>query len=398
MHIILFDTDVRDALLPLTYTRPVCELRVGVLTIREKWEKMLGTLSSSFITTEYLEPLFPIAIHDDNFLINGSVLPSQGFVDVIRTLNSGEALMLAGELMAARLSKDSFEKLLIKQDLDELVGYEIEPHLIQMLDSLTVMTELSRDQIAFDIRLLGEADQVPDGLEIPGDYPIFIDPDARIERALINASDGPVYIGPQAHIMDGATLRGPVSIGAGTIIKSHTFLSKGVCIGPSCEVAGEVKQSVILGYSNKSHEGYLGDSVIGEWCNLGALTSNSNLRNTFTPVKMWNYSTGAMEVTQKNKCGFFMGDYSRTSILTKINSGTVVGVSCHLYGEEVMSSFIPSFSWGNSSNPTEYHLDKALEAIAIFRSFKGASTSDEIRELLTRIFKLTDIYRSKHNA
>lgn len=397
MHIILFDTDLRDVLLPFTHTKPVCELRVGILTIREKWGRMLGTTSISYITTEHLEPSYPIKINDDNYLINGAAIPNDAFIEVIRTLNSGEALMLKGELVAARLSKVSFEKLLVKQDSADLVGYEIEPDLVSLLDSLTSFTETCRDQILADMELMGRTALVPEGLDVVGDYPVFIDTDATVERAFINAKEGPVYVGKDTLVMDGANLRGPVSIGDGSIVKSHAFLSKGTCVGPKCEVGGEIKQSVMLGYSNKSHEGYLGDSVIGEWCNLGALTSNSNLRNTFSEISIWNYEKEQPEPTGKIKCGFFMGDYSRTAIHTQINSGTVIGISCHIFGAQTIAGFVPSFTWGNMDSPAEYDLEKAIQSISTFRSFKGEATGDELKDLLTRIFKQTGVYRSKHS-
>ncbi|MBK8506884.1 MAG: hypothetical protein IPL46_34740 [Saprospiraceae bacterium] len=231
-----------------------------------------------------------------------------------------------------------------------------------------------------------------------GAHPVFIHPDARVERAYINASDGPVYIGPGALIMDGVKLRGPVSIGAGSIVKSHAYFSKGVCIGPACEVGGEIKQSVFLGHSNKSHEGYIGDSVIGEWCNLGALTTNSNLRNSFTDIKVWNYSKGVAESSGKRKCGFFMGDYSRTAILTQMNAGTVIGVSCHIYGQGTVPAFLPSFTWGGTDNLVEYQLEKAVEAIRVFRSFKDTQTSDDVKKTISAIFGLTAQYRLAHSS
>ena len=398
MHIILFDTDLREALLPFTYTRPVCEIRLGILTIREKWEKIFNTTSSSFITSEFLEPIFPIDIREDNYLINGAALPNQGLAEVIRSMNSGEALMLSGELIAARLSKASFEKLLVKQDLDELAGFEIEPDLVYLLDSITRITELSSDQILSDMQILGLENSIPADIEVIGEYPVYIDPKAEVERAYINAKDGPVYIGPNTLVMDGAKLRGPVCIGAGTTVKSHAYLSKGVCVGPKCEVSGEIKHSVILGYSNKSHEGYLGDSVVGEWCNLGALTSNSNLRNSFTAIKMWDYEKQSMQSSGKMKCGFFMGDYSRTAIHTQINSGTVIGVSCHLFGQETISSFVPCFTWGNMQSPVEYDLEKAVDAITTFRSFKGVETEAGIKDLLATLFKHTGSYRTNYTS
>jgi UDP-N-acetylglucosamine diphosphorylase/glucosamine-1-phosphate N-acetyltransferase len=398
MHIILFDTDLREALLPFTYTRPVCELRIGILTIREKWQIMLSTTSVSYITTEHLEPIYPIQIHDDNILLNGALLPNQDFISVLQTLKTGEALMMQGELIAARLSRQSFEKLLVKQDLEDLVGYEVEPSMVNLLETITSITELSKDQISADMILLDQINHLPEGIEVLGKHPVFIHPEAVVERAYIHAGDGPVYIGPDALVMDGARLRGPVSIGAGSIVKSHAYFSKGVCIGPACEVGGEIKQSVFLGHSNKSHEGYVGDSVIGEWCNLGALTTNSNLRNSFTDIKVWNYTNGVTEPTGKRKCGFFMGDYSRTAILTQMNAGTVIGVSCHIYGQGTIPAFLPSFTWGGADSMAEYQLEKALEAILVFRSFKDTETDDDVKTAISAIFELTAQYRLAHSS
>lgn len=306
--------------------------------------------------------------------------------------------MLQGELIAARLSRRNFEKLLVKQDLEALVGYEVDPATVHLIESITSMTEISKEQILSDMTLLDRLQHVPEGIDIVGEYPVFIHPDARVERAFLNATEGPVYIGPDALIMDGAKLRGPVSIGAGTVVKGHAYFSKGVCIGPGCEVGGEIKQSVFLGYSNKSHEGYIGDSVIGEWCNLGALTSNSNLRNSFTDVKVWNYIKGSAESSGKRKCGFFMGDYSRTAILSQINAGTVIGISCHIYGQGTPSSFLPSFTWGGTDNLAEYQLEKALEALSVFRSFKDVQTGDEVKKTISSIFELTAQHRLALNS
>jgi len=393
-NIILFDTDVREALLPFTHTRPVCELRVGVLTIREKWNALLGPVSFSHITSEHLESQYPINISEDNYLINGAAIPTEALKDQIIRLESGEALMLGEELIAARLSKEKFEKLMVMQDLDDLVGYEIEEKDVRLLESIIGITDMSSEQISCDMALLGlHKSQYPEALKVLGSHTVYIDETARVEQVFINAEDGPVYIGANAHLMDGARIRGPVSIGEKTIVKSHAFLSKGVCIGPLCEIGGEVKHSVFLGRSNKSHEGYIGDSVIGEYCNLGALTTNSNLRNSFTEIGVWSYLLSRIEPSGKRKCGFFMGDYCRTAILTKINSGSVIGVSCHLFGEGTAKGFIPSFTWGGIGDYDQYDLMKAIKTAAIFRSWKEAETDGVQEELLSQLFQLTAIHR-----
>jgi UDP-N-acetylglucosamine diphosphorylase/glucosamine-1-phosphate N-acetyltransferase len=393
-HIILFDTDIRESLLPFTYTRPVCDIRLGILTITEKWRQLEKEAEISFITPEHLEPLYPISINDDNYLINGGLLPTQENAKEIRSLDSGEAVMLKGELVAARLSRAQFEQLLVKQDMDRLKGYEGSASAFRFVSNLAEIADVSVEQIGADMQLLslGQPANQIEFIRISGEHPVFIHPSSKVEQCLINADDGPVYIGARVHIMDGAKLRGPVAIGHDSIIKSHAFLSKGVCIGPHSEVGGEVKHSVFLGYSNKSHEGYIGDSVIGEWCNLGALTSNSNLRNSFTYVQVWSHDKNQVVSTGKRKCGFFMGDYSRTAIHTKINSGTVIGASCHVFGEGTAKVFLPSFTWGGITETSVYDFDKAVAAASIFCSFKDQILGESKKAVLQAIFSQSAVY------
>ncbi|NND32392.1 MAG: glucose-1-phosphate thymidylyltransferase, partial [Saprospiraceae bacterium] len=259
---------------------------------------------------------------------------------------------------------------------------------VQLVGCLTDLTQIATDQILADMQLMGLGKQAPEynRSNITGDHLIHIDPSARIEYAFINATDGPIYIGADALVMDGAKIRGPAAIGSNAIIKSHAFLSKGVCIGPHCEIGGEVKHSIFLGNSNKSHEGYIGDSVIGEWCNLGALTSNSNLRNSFTDIQLWDYKQSRPMPTGHHKCGFFMGDFSRTAIQTQINSGTVIGVSSHVFGNGMAKVLVPSFTWGGIDDTELYDVEKAIAAAAKFCSFKDQSLTNETEELLRHLY------------
>lgn len=389
-HIILFDSDIRDALLPLTYTRPIAEIRLGILTIREKWASVFRDATFSYITSDYLEPLFPIDIQDDNLLINGGMLPTDSILPTIRHLQKNEAIMVGDDLIAARLSQRQFELLLNGEEMEDLVGYEVSRSDIEMIEVLSKLVDQSHQEIGPDMQRLGLDISPGHSLDIPGTHPVYVDPTAKVERALIRADDGPVYIGPHAQIMDGACLRGPISIGEGSLIKSHAVLIKGVCIGPNCEIGGEIKRSLFLGYSNKSHEGYVGDAVVGEWCNLGALTTNSNLKNTFSEVKHFHYSEGRMVGSGSRKMGFIMGDYCRTAIMTTINAGTSIGVSCHVYGQGVASGLIPSFVWGGIESEQVYHLEKAVNAASIFRSFKGHDMPEELEGLLRRLYEMAE--------
>ncbi len=398
MHnIILFDTEVREALYPFTLTKPICELRLGILTIYEKWQRLIPDGNLSYITSDYLEPLYPINIQESNLVIAGALIPTEKVRDLIFNLGENEALMCNGELVAACLSRTQFEKLLADEDMDDITGFEVDPDGVDMLGSVLEIASRSFAQISSDLKLLSE-DASQTEIEYQGDHPVFVSDQANVERALIQAKDGPVYIGPGAHIMDGARLRGPVSVGKSSIVKSHAFLLKGACVGPHCEVGGEIKGSVIFGYSNKSHEGYLGDSVIGEWCNLGALTSNSNLRNTFSEINVYDYRKRSVVSSGKRKCGFFMGDYSRTAIGVQINSGTKIGISCHVFGQGVARIHIPSFTWGGIEQFEDYDIERAINAATIFRGFKENETEDNHIKILQYLHSHTAVERQQIRA
>ncbi|MDH3649328.1 MAG: putative sugar nucleotidyl transferase [Saprospiraceae bacterium] len=396
MNIILFDTDHRDHLLPFTFTRPVSELRIGMLTVREKWQLVFPGSIFSHITSEFLESQFPMHLEEENLLINGALLPNDNLEALIKNLALNEALMLGGELLSARLSRSQFDRLTSGDELEDIQGYELGQHTHRLVDQLWDIIEWNGMEIISDIERI----QVDRGLmpseEIPhGTNGLFIMPGAKIERCLFNTDEGPIYVGQDVMIMDGATVRGPTSIGAYSRVKMNSTLYAGTSIGPHCEVAGEIKNSILFDHSNKSHAGYLGDSVLGAYCNLGALTTASNLKNTFGSIRLWNYQSGTYQDSGRTKCGLFMGDYSRTAIQTSFNSGTVVGVSAHVFGSGFPPKYIPSFTWGGIMQNETYEREFAILACQRLHELKGSVLTDTRREILEAVFKKTEHNRTQ---
>ncbi|MEL6717572.1 MAG: putative sugar nucleotidyl transferase, partial [Bacteroidota bacterium] len=324
-NIILFDDDSREHFLPLTFTRPVGELRIGILTIREKWEKWLDG-KASYITQEYLNDCFPINIESDNYIINSSVLPSHQLCSIVRNLQISEAVLKDGELIATRLNEKQIKKLMKDEEIEELKGYELEDTPLFRLKGLTDLFQRNEEAIQSDFNLITN-DRVSQSLSesnlINGAEHIFVEEGAEVECSILNASTGPIYIGKNAKILEGSMLRGPIAIGDNTVIKMGAKIYGGTTFGPYCKAGGEIKNSIFQGYTNKGHDGYLGDSILGEWCNLGAGTNVSNLKNNYSTVKQWNYSESTMKDTELQFCGLVMGDYSKSSIATKFNTGTV---------------------------------------------------------------------------
>ena len=390
-HIILFDSEVRTSLLPLTFTRPVSELRLGILSATDRWRHLYPKATVSYITEDYLSTVYPLNIQDDNLLINGSVIADESIKLLFDGLAPNEAIMVEGELMGARLPRDQFDRLLNNREMDDLVGYELTQDEVRTIRNLWQFPTMMADQITRDCELIGFDKKSFNRADNHGNFPVYRHPSARVESVFLNTDKGPIVIDKNAHLMHGAAIRGPVYIGESSVIKMHANIYGGSSIGPRSTVAGELKNTLIQGYSNKGHEGYVGDSVIGSWCNLGALTTNSNLRNTFTPVKVYNYARKEVERTDALKCGFFMGDYARTAIQTTIGAGTVIGVSSHVFGQGFPNAHVPSFAWGSDK---VYELEKALEAAGSLWSFKGMILDAEHRQILESIFAVTSADRS----
>ncbi len=387
MNYILFGDQTRSHLLPFTFIRPIADIRVGILTIREKWEHFLGKKTST-LTEEYLSARYPLIKEADNVLINASVFPNMQLVEEIYKLTNNQTLVSGDVLIAHRLSEKDIE------NLDENLQDGVEPlqtkATVIKLSNLWDIVSLNQQAIADDFELItrGRLSQpMPGHVRVSGIENVFVEEGAIIEMAFINASEGPVYIGKNALIMDGAMLRGPLSVGEGSVVKMGAKIYPGSTIGPHSKVGGEIVETVIFGYSNKAHDGFLGHSVIGEWCNLGADSNASNLKNNYDHVRLWDYAENSFVNTGLQFCGLFMGDYSKCGINTMFNTGTVVGVNALIFGTGFMRNFIPSFSWGSVAGFTNVDIDKAVQLAQRVYARRGLVFSKTDEEILRTVYK-----------
>ena len=390
MNYILFDGDVRNSLLPFTYTRPVADIRVGILTIREKWEKYLG-LTTTTITEEYLEEKYPMVELAENVLINASFCPTKSLVEKVKNLSKNEAIF-KGEDVIAFFTSDSQEEV----NFDDYRQIEFDEALLQIKNTWDIFS-LNDKAIQEDFDLITEgrkSQPIPEGTRYLGKENIFIEEGAEIVFATLNASSGPIYIGKDAEIMEGSVVRGPFAMCEHSVLKLNTKIYGATTLGPYCKVGGEVNNSVLMGYSNKGHDGFLGNSVIGEWCNLGADTNNSNLKNNYAEVKLWDYETGRFTKTGLQFCGLIMGDHSKCGINTMFNTGTLVGVSVNIYGSGFPRNFIPSFSWGGASGFTEYKTNKVFEVAEVVMKRRNIVFDEKDQKILAHVFEETKKYRN----
>ncbi len=389
MNYILFDGSVRNSLLPFTYTKPVADIRVGILTIREKWEKYLG-LTTTTITEEYLENKYPMVEMKENVMINASFLPTPELVSLVKELKVNQAIFKEDEVVAFFTEASQKE---VDFSTYEAIDYDEDLHQINNTWDIFFKNDVA---IASDFELLthGRKSQpIPEGVSVVKHENIFIEEGAEVLFSSLNATDGPIYIGKNATIMEGSLVRGPLAMCENSVLKMGTKIYGATTLGPYCKVGGEVNNSVLFGYSNKGHEGFLGNSVIGEWCNLGADTNTSNLKNNYAEVKLWNYETGRFAKTGLQFCGLMMGDHSKCGINTMFNTGTVIGVSANVFGSGYPRNFISSFSWGGSSGFTTYQLRKVFEVAEVVMKRRNIDFSEQEKEILEHVFELTKQYR-----
>jgi len=394
MNYILFDDETRLSLLPFTFTRPVAEIRIGILTIREKWERMLGS-KVSFITTDYLSESFPLKEDRDNILINGSVLPNASLLEEIKSIAPGEKISADDFLIAWRVSGEQLKSIpsLYNADLSGSKKNKSAKKINFCWDIFSMNEMALKDD--FQLLTNGKKSQtVSSTNRIINPGSIFLEEGAKAECAILNASAGPIYIGKDAEVMEGAMVRGPFSLGEHSQLKLGSKIYGATTIGPHSKVGGEVSNSVIFGYSNKAHDGFLGNSVIGEWCNLGADSNNSNLKNNYSQVKIWNYKEENYVNTGLTFCGLMMGDHSKCSINTMFNTGTVVGVSANIFGTGFPPKFIPSFSWGGSEGFKTYRFEEAVEVANRVYERRGLKLSDVDQKILKYLFDATTKFRS----
>jgi UDP-N-acetylglucosamine diphosphorylase/glucosamine-1-phosphate N-acetyltransferase len=389
MNYILFDGPERDNLLPITFTRPVADIRIGILTIKEKWEILLGT-SVSYKTENYLSAKYPTQTAIENILINGSVFPDTELVFQINKLLPGQILKKGDVEIAIRPNSDSI-------DIDNIANYQIVETKVGFMkvENTWDIFSLNPQAILNDFELITKnrtSNKLSETNFIIGDPNlIFMEEGAVAEFAFLNTTDGPIYIGKDAEVMEGSKIRGPFALCEHSTVKMDAKIYSGTTIGPHSKVGGEISNSVILGYSNKGHDGFLGNSVIGEWCNLGADTNVSNLKNTYDFVRLWSYNRDTFVNTGLQFCGLIMGDHSKCGINTMFNTGTVVGVSSNIYGAGYQRNFIPSFMWGGVSGLKAYNFEKSVQvAQAVYKR-----RNKEFDEVEVDIFK--QLYAISHD-
>lgn len=391
MNYILFDGTVRNALLPFTFTRPVADIRVGILTIREKWEMHLGYTTTS-LTEEYLMEKFPMVEMEENIMINASFLPNEILVEMVLNLEKNQAIIY-GEEIVAFYTNDTQEE--IDFDKYDLIDYEDDVIQIQNTWDIFEKNDMAiRDDFDF-ITQDRKSQPIPKSVNVIASENIFIEEGVKLEFVTLNASTGPIYIGKNAEIMEGSVIRGPFALCEEAQVKLATKIYGATTVGPHCRVGGEVNNSVLFGYSNKGHDGFLGNSVLGEWCNIGADSNNSNLKNNYDEVRLWSYETEGFAKTGLQFCGLMMGDHSKCGINTMFNTGTVVGVSTNIFGSGFPRNFVPSFSWGGASGFTTYVTKKAFETAKIVMSRRKVEFTEEDAKILEHIFEETKKYRKE---
>lgn len=401
MNYILFDDATRNDLLPLTFTRPVADIRIGILTIREKWERMLNATTST-MTEKYLSGKYPLIKQENNILINGSVCPTPELVAEINALRPDESLVFGDYVIAMHMIETQMPdvEILEPAKADESEGVEVmskAPHM-KISFPWDIFTK-NADALKADFALL-TAGRVSEKLSptnrVAGEENIFVEEGADVEFATINATTGPVYIGKNAVILEGSMLRGPVAVCEQAVLKMGAKIYGPTTIGPGGKVGGELNNVVIFGNSNKAHDGFIGHSVIGEWCNLGADTNVSNLKNTYDEVRLWSYPQEKFVSTGQQFCGMVMGDHSKCGINTMFNTGTVVGVFANIFGHGYQRNFIPSFSWGTStSGYTTYDFGKALDVARLVMARRNVNLEKQDEEILKAVYQYTFTYRKK---
>jgi UDP-N-acetylglucosamine diphosphorylase/glucosamine-1-phosphate N-acetyltransferase len=384
MVIELFEDEKADLFLPLTYTRPVGALRMGLFTNAERWAMRMGA-TVGHDTRSYLRDLFPAAQKPD-YKINARLIANDHSVQRILALGIGEQwiednVLLAQSNTPAKGSTPGKEvdAFVMLQHLSDLFTAN---HRVIIEDVEHYTSQRTSVPLHESVTVIGPPSQV------------FLEEGAKVWAAVLNTTDGPVYIGKDAEIMEGCLVRGPIAIGEHAQIKMGAKLYTGTSIGPYCKVGGEVSNCVFQGYSNKGHDGFLGNSLIGEWCNLGADSNSSNLRNNYAPVKLWSYASEYMEKTNLIFCGLIMGDHSKCGINTMFNTATVVGVSANIFGGGFPPKHIPSFVWGGTDGWQEYDLDKALDTARRMYARRGTALSDKELKMLTEVFRMTARHRA----
>ncbi|MBC7915239.1 MAG: GlmU family protein [Pyrinomonadaceae bacterium] len=392
MSIIIFDDSARNSLFPLTFTRPVGDLRVGILTIAQKWEKCLNA-SASFLTESYLQEKFTYQTSANNIFINGSICPNPALLEAIDKLNDAELLIKDGIIIAVKLKQADCASFSLTEPKFKTVEFK---HDFTRVVYPEDIFRLNDAEIRSDFKLLTAArtsSKLSSTNTILGED-IFIEEGAVAECSIFNTKEGPIYLGKNSEVWEGSTIRGSFALGENSQVKMGSKIYGKTTIGPYCRVGGEINNSVIHSYSSKGHEGFLGNAVLGEWCNIGADSNNSNLKNNYSEVKIWDYNTKNFRRTGLQFCGLIMADHSKCGINTMFNTGTVVGVSANVFGSGYPRNFIPDFAWGGAQGFDLYTLNKAFETADKVFERRNRVFEDIDKKILTRVFELTQSYRN----
>jgi UDP-N-acetylglucosamine diphosphorylase/glucosamine-1-phosphate N-acetyltransferase len=389
MNYILFDGPSRNALLPFTFTRPVADILIGIMSIRQKWELHLGSTTTT-LTEEYLSEKYPMVELEENVMINASFLPNAILVEMVSNLEPNQAIFRGDEVIAFYTTEE--------QEAVDFDSYEIIEYTDDCLTVQNTWDIFSKNDAAIreDFEILTEdrrSQPIPKSVNVISPENIFIEEGAKLEFVTLNASTGPIYIGKDSEIMEGSVIRGPFALCENASVKMASKIYGATTVGPFSRIGGEVNNSVLFGYSNKGHDGFLGNSVLGEWCNIGADSNNSNLKNNYEEVKLWSYETEGFAKTGLQFCGLMMGDHSKCGINTMFNTGTVVGVSANIFGSGFPRNFVPSFSWGGASGFTTYITKKAFETARLVMSRRNVEFDEREAAILEHIFEETKKWR-----
>lgn len=374
MNLVLSDQQARLKFAPLTLTRPVGALRCGLFTNAERWQKWLPTAQIGFDTAEYLQTKFP---KNEGILVSAQLIPNEEVVVAIQALPSNTSLFLEDIWLATNgeaLSKMSFtgERPIILNERWDL--FQLNDAVLRADFKLATQQQVSMPLSESNL-LIGPEDQ------------LFIEEGAQIEGAILNTKEGPIYIAKNAEVMEGALLRGPIAILEGAVVKMGAKIYGATTIGPECRVGGEVSNCVLAGYSNKGHDGFIGNALLGEWCNLGADTNSSNLKNNYGLVNTYSYDKQAQVKTPLQFMGVCMGDHSKTAINVQFNTATVVGVSANIFCSTFPEKHIPSFSWVGDQTTEIFELEKAIEAAKAMMSRRKIPFTEGDQLIFETLFK-----------
>ncbi|KQB43032.1 GlmU family protein [Flavobacterium aquidurense] len=389
MNYILFDGPVRNALLPFTFTRPVADILIGIMTIRQKWETRLGSTITT-ITEDYLSTKFPMVEMEENVMINAAYLPNDTLAELVSDLKENQAIFKGDDVIAFFTNENQEE---VDFDLYEIIQYNDDVLTVEHTWDIFSKNDAAIREDFIYLTEDRKSQPIPKSVNVIAPENIFIEEGAKLEFVTLNASGGPIYIGKNSEIMEGTVIRGPFALCENAQVKLNAKVYGATTVGPGSRIGGEVKNSVLFANSNKGHDGFLGDSVLGEWCNIGADSNNSNLKNNYEEVKLWSYETEGFAKTGLQFCGLMMGDHSKCGINTMFNTGTVVGVSANIFGSGFPRNFVPSFSWGGAAGFTTYVTKKAFETAKLVMGRRNIDFDDTEAAILEYIFEETKKWR-----